>query len=252
MKCNRLFLPLAICLLAGDVSASTFGVYNSGSTNTILGKLLNDTTNSVASMSAVPGQSIYSAYTPSLQYTWVVYCDINQFNAHRYDGTYTGASAVFVHNAGGSGDDWRSFSCDVPPTTYTNHVGCLTFSNTNYVSGQQWHVTITYAHGTNQSYNVMLPYMSPHTVCVTNRADAFVITAVGERPDYDTPDIRTLNSQQEIGQNPYTSQVAGGSGTGSSPGGSQPPVAPPSLSTNNGVADRQNTDAIIKAISESK
>lgn len=149
-----------------------------------------------------------------------------------------------------AGTEWRATFTGA--AQFTNHVACLTVQNTNYATGQIWLMRVDYAHGTNQSYSVTVPYMQTHTLCVTNAADAFVITGTGLRPDYDTPETRSTNSQEQIGTNPGQSGQTTSGGGGGSPGGSQPPVNPSDVSTNSGVADRQNTDAIIKAIAESK
>lgn len=132
----------------------------------------------------------------------------------------------------------------------TNHVACVTFQNTKYVSGQRWHVLFEgYQNGANTSrpvYDKVLPWKgSPVTFCYTNTGGAFQLIAAGEDPE--DPDgweiVEPVNSHPEPSPTapPGDYPNGGGGSTGNS-------------STNNlpaGPGNFSNDAAgIIKALAE--
>lgn len=140
-----------------------------------------------------------------------------------------GGNGFFIANAPVPPGTYTFSVCGYNPATYTNYDACLTVTNRDYVSGQRWDFVVMYQGGSSQSVGpYTVPFGLTASLCVTN-TDPFTIRAIGQRPDYDTPEIIDVAGNKRTGGN----QVPGGQGgTGGDIGDWTPPGAGDSTTNN--------------------
>lgn len=228
---------LALLWFTGNASANPLiNVHNGTGACTVQGCLY-------LIFSGDPTEYVNSCHTISDGGDWGFlaggsYAGSTMFRVRVKEGASGTGPTVFEHDYPNTASTYNETvtSCTGIPTTYTNRVACITYTNTMYYK-QKVTATVYYTGGTNQVLpSFDLPLNGTRTYCVTNTHDSFILHVCGQRPDWDTDDCHDANSHDETG-----TYGSGGPDDQSQAGTTNPP--PPNVTDT-------NTLGIVRAVTE--